>query len=58
MTLAELVYAHRDLVAEVHAHNCGVIARRYRGGDWTAPENLYRNALAEIEALAAAKRAA
>lgn len=52
MTLPDLVWHHRALVAEVAAHNLAVIVRRRRGADWSAPENQYRNALAEIEALA------
>lgn len=48
---AEAVYANRALVAEVHAHNCAVTARRRRGEDWTASHNQYRDALSEIAAL-------
>lgn len=51
MDLAERVWVHRELVAEVRRHNCGVIIRRRAGADWTAPENQYRSALAEIEAM-------
>jgi hypothetical protein len=52
MTRPDLVWHHRALVAEVAAHNLAVIVRRRRGADWSARENQYRNALAEIEALA------
>ncbi len=48
MLLPDLIWEARDLVAEVNAHNCAVIARRAKGGDWDAPENQYRNAVTEV----------
>lgn len=48
MSLPDLMWSGRDLVAEVNAHNCAVIARRAKGGDWEAPENQYRNAVSEV----------
>lgn len=50
-TLSDRFFEHQDLVREVSAHNCGVIIRRRRGEDWTAPGNQYRNAVTEIRAL-------
>lgn len=55
MSLPDLMWSRRDLVAEINAHNCAVIARRAKGGDWEAPENQYRNAVSE--ALAAQSQA-
>jgi hypothetical protein len=42
------MWAERELVSEVNSHNCAVIIRRAKGGDWDAPENQYRNAVAEV----------
>jgi hypothetical protein len=42
---------HFALVEEIRAHNLAVTRRRRLGGDYDAPENQYRNAITEIEAL-------
>lgn len=41
-------WRHREHFAAVAVHNLDVICRRRAGGDWTASENQYRNAWAEI----------
>lgn len=51
MTIAEQVafaWKHRDHFAEVAAHNLAVNSRRRAREDWTAPENQFRNAWAEL----------
>jgi hypothetical protein len=58
LTLPELVWDHRALAEEIIAHNCAVIVRRRAGGDWSAPENQYRNTLTELAELVRCKEAA
>jgi hypothetical protein len=41
---------HFDLFQEANRHNQAVTIRRMRGGDWSAPENQYRNAWREVSA--------
>ena len=43
-------WKHRDHFAKVSHHNMQVTINRYRGGDWSLPENQYRNAYAELGA--------
>ena len=57
MGLPEMLWLHRELVEEVRLHNLAVMGRRRQGGDWSAPENQYRNAIAEVEALAMSEAA-
>lgn len=59
MTPAENVafaWKHRDLFAEVQAHNGEVIRHRLRGGDWDDPNFQYRNTWAEAERVEARAR--
>lgn len=50
MSVADLCWKHRGIVESVRVHNLGVMIRRMRGESWDAPENQYRNAIAEAEA--------
>lgn len=43
-------WKHRDHFEAVTLHNLEVTNRRRRGGDWSAPENQYRNAWTELNA--------